>query len=65
MKSSGDNRKSASASKNGRPHKVVLDSDELRALRAACDLYRHSIPVYLAASQPELRLLKAVIRKLS
>jgi len=65
MKSTRKGSKSAAASRNGHLHKVALSSDELRALRTACDHYRHSIPVYLASSQSELRVLRAVIRKLS
>ena len=48
---------------NGR--RVVLTGEELRALRVACERYRHSLPVYLASTQSDLRLIKAVIRKLS
>jgi hypothetical protein len=45
--------------------KVELDPEELRTLLAACEMYRHSVPCYLASRQPELRLLKTVMRKLS
>jgi hypothetical protein len=43
----------------------VLDRDELTLVLTACRRYRQSVPVYLASSQPELRLIRAVIRKLS
>jgi hypothetical protein len=48
---------------SGRP--VVLDRDELALVLTACRRYRQSVPVYLASSQPELRLIRSVIRKLS
>jgi len=57
--------RTASISRNGRSSlKVLLDPEEVKTLRAACDLYRHSIPVYLASSRPELTLLRRVLRKL-
>jgi len=52
-------------SKNGRPRKVELSADELRTLLVACEMYRHSVPSYLASRQAELRLLRTVMRKLS
>lgn len=51
--------------KPAKPRKVALSGDERKAVLAACRRYRHTIPVYLASSQSELRLIKAVIRKLS
>ncbi len=59
----GHRPKSAPRSPGRRP--VVLDRDELALLLTACRRYRQSVPVYLASSQPELRLIQAVIRKLS
>ena len=47
----------------GRP--VTLSEDELELVLAACRRYQRAIPVYLASSQEELRLLEAVMRKLS
>jgi len=44
---------------------VVLSRDELTVVLAACRRYRQSVPVYLASSQPELRLLRSAMRKLS
>ena len=57
--------KARSNSKNGKTRKVELNEEELRTLLAACTIYRHSVPNYLASSQSELRLIKTVIRKLS
>ena len=51
--------------KPAKPRKVALTDDEVKAVLAACTRYRHTIPVYLASSQSELKLIKAVIRKLS
>jgi len=45
--------------------KFALSQEEVKAVLAACKRYRHTIPVYLASSQSELRLIRAVIRKLS
>ena len=60
----GHGPKSGSNGRDGsRP--VVLSDDELSLVLAACRRYRQSIPVYLASSQQELLLIKAVIRKLS
>lgn len=62
-------RQNGSGSKVGtkpaKPRKVALSVDEREAVLAACKRYRHTIPVYLASAQSELRLIKAVIRKLS
>ena len=44
---------------------IVLSEDELSLVLAACERYRQLIPVYLASSQPELQLLRTVMRKLS
>jgi hypothetical protein len=49
----------------GKTRRIALSGDEVKALLAACRRYRHTIPVYLASSQSELRLIRAVIRKLS
>ncbi|HXV75603.1 MAG TPA: hypothetical protein VD788_04730 [Candidatus Polarisedimenticolaceae bacterium] len=57
---------SRSSSENGK-HKskrIELNADEVATLLAAIRRYRHTIPVYLASSKPELILLDAVIRKL-
>ena len=51
--------------KSAKERKVALSGDEVKAVLAACQRYRHTIPVYLASSQSELRLIRAVIRKLS
>jgi hypothetical protein len=45
--------------------KIALSKAEVEAVLEACRRYRHTIPVYLASTQSELRLIKAVIRKLS
>jgi len=50
---------------NGAPgRRVDLSEDEARLLRDACEMFRHSLPVYLLSSKPELRLIQRVIRKL-
>ena len=54
-----------SRSKGGKVRRVELNREELETLRAACTMYRHSVPGYLASNQPKLRLIKTVIRKLS
>jgi hypothetical protein len=59
----GHGPRSAPAARNGRP--VELSDDELAVVLAACRRYRQSIPIYLESSQPELQLIRAVIRKLS
>jgi len=56
---------SDTGTKSTKARKVALSGDEVKAVVAACQRYRHTIPVYLASSQPELRLINAVIRKLS
>jgi len=43
----------------------LLTEDELAVVLTACRRYRQSIPIYLASSQPELQLIRAVLRKLS
>lgn len=53
----------ANGARRGRA--IVLSEDELSLVLAACERYRQQIPVYLASSQPELQLLRTVIRKLS
>ena len=56
---------------NGNGHRrkpmrpVVLDPDEVAVVLTACRRYRQAVPVYLASSQPELRLIRAEILKLS
>ena len=52
-------------SKAGKVRRVDLNPEELRTLLAACTMYRHSVPSYLACNQSKLRLIKTVIRKLS
>ena len=43
----------------------MLSEDERSLVLAACERYRQLLPSYLASSQDELRLLRAVMRKLS
>lgn len=45
--------------------KLGLSSDETRILLDACRMFRHSLPVYLLSSKPDLKLINRVIRKLS
>lgn len=45
--------------------RIDLDEAELRLLLKACTRYRYSVRGYLQSAQSELRLLDAVIRKLS
>ena len=45
--------------------RVDLDTAELRLLLKACKKYRCSVPAYLQSAEPELRLLDAVVSKLS
>jgi len=45
--------------------KLGLSSDEARILLDACRMFRHSLPVYLLSSKPDLKLINRVIRKLS
>lgn len=50
---------------NGAPDRQLDLSDaEARILREACEMFRHSLPVYLLSSQPDLKLIQRVIRKL-
>ena len=65
MKTPRNGNGSRAATKAAKTRKVALSGDEVKAVLAACERYRHTIPVYLASSQSELRLIKAVIRKLS
>jgi hypothetical protein len=44
---------------------VQLTGDEQAVVLLACRRYRQSLPIYLASSQGELALIRAVIRKLS
>jgi len=62
-KSNGPRPGSARARNGRRP--VELTEDELAVVLTACRRYRQSIPIYLASSQPELQLIRAVLRKLS
>jgi hypothetical protein len=57
--------RSKPGSKNGKGRRLALTTEEVQLVLAACQRYRHSIPVYLASSKTELRLVQAVIRKLS
>ena len=54
----------AGGTRNGR-RPVQLTEDEQAVVLAACRRYRQSLPIYLASSQPELALIRAVIRKLT
>jgi len=54
-----------SKSKGEKVRRVELNPEELQTILAACTMYRHSVPSYLASNQPTLRLIKTVIRKLS
>jgi len=65
MKTALDGTRTNAGNGTGKARKVALSTDEVKAALAACRRYRHAIPVYLASSQSELRLIKAVIRKLS
>jgi hypothetical protein len=62
-------RQNGSGSKVGtktvKARKLALTEDEVKAVLVACKRYRHTIPVYLASSQSELQLIRAVIRKLT
>ena len=51
----------------GRPEvrQIELEAEEVTVLRKACARYRSSLPAYLESGQPELRLIEAIIRKLS
>ncbi len=51
---------------NGSPdRRLDLSQDEARILLDACQMLRHSLPVYLLSSRPDLELINKVIRKLS
>jgi len=63
-RTNGHRPDSAGAPRNGK-RPVDLSLDELAVVIEACRRYRQSIPIYLASSQSELRLIQAVIRKLS
>ena len=65
MRTARNGNGSNAGTRSGKERKVALSGDEVKAVLAACRRYRHTIPVYLASSQPELRLITAVIRKLS
>jgi hypothetical protein len=65
MKNARNGARANAGNGAGRARKIALSEAEVKAVLAACQRYRHSIPVYLASSQPELRLLRTVIRKLS
>lgn len=65
MRSARNGNGSNTGAASARAKKIALSGDEVKAVLAACRRYRHTIPVYLASSQSELRLIKAVIRKLS
>ena len=56
---------SRAGTKPVKARKLALTEDEVKAVLVACKRYRHTIPVYLASSQSELRLIRAVIRKLT
>jgi hypothetical protein len=45
--------------------RIDLEAEELTVLLKACAKYRSSLPIYLQSGQPELRLIEAIIRKLS
>ena len=45
--------------------RVDLTDDEATILLDACRMYRHTLPVYLLSSKPDLQLINKVIRKLS
>jgi hypothetical protein len=55
----------SSRGKKQRSKRLVLSAEEAQTVLQACRRYRNTIPVYLAASQHELRLLRAVMRKLA
>ena len=44
---------------------VELTPDEIRLLLKACERRRAALPSYLQASQPEIRAIDALIRKLT
>ena len=45
--------------------RIELEAEEVTVLRKACAKYRSSLPTYLQSGQPELRLIEAILRKLS
>ncbi len=50
----------------GEPKRPVeLEASELSLVLKACAAYRSSLPIYLQSGQQELRLIDAIIRKLS
>ena len=65
MKTARNGTRANAGNGSAKARKIALDGDEVKAVLAACRRYRHTIPVYLASSQSELRLIRAVIRKLS
>ena len=65
MNGNGNGHGAKSTPRSSGRRSVVLDRDELVVLLTACRRYRQSVPIYLASSQPELRLIRTVIRKLS
>lgn len=65
MRTARNGNGSNGGSRSTKARKFALSGDEVKALLVACKRYRHTIPVYLASSQSELRLIKSVIRKLS
>ena len=44
---------------------LALTKDEREILLKACKKYRHTIPTYLKSKQQEIRLVDAIIEKLS
>jgi hypothetical protein len=44
---------------------LSLTKNEREILLKACQKYRHTIPAYLKSRQPEIRLIDAIIEKLS
>lgn len=65
MKTARNGTRTNAGNGAGKAQKIALSKAEVKAVLEACRRYRHTIPVYLASSQSELRLIKAVIRKLS
>ncbi len=60
----------ASASKKGetsspRSLKIILTEAEREVLLKACKKYRYTIPGYISSKQQEIRLVDAIIDKLS
>jgi hypothetical protein len=50
---------------NPRSLQLALTEDEREILLKACKRYRQTIPAYLKSKQPEIRLVDAIIEKLS